>query len=40
MDSKNIMLMAFGPNGAYMIRYFTHENEAKAFVDAVSARIV
>lgn len=36
-DSKNIMLLAFGPANAFLIRYFQSEDEAKAFVDEVVA---
>lgn len=34
-DHTNIMIMAFGPESQYMLRYFTDENLAKAWIDEV-----
>lgn len=36
-DSERIMLMAFGPTSQFMIRYFTNEDLARAFVDEAAA---
>jgi len=36
-NSTNIMIMAFGPDGAFMMRHFVDEGAAKAWVDETTA---
>jgi hypothetical protein len=39
-DTIQILILAFGPEQEFQIRFFTDEVEAKAYIDAVSNRIV
>jgi hypothetical protein len=39
-DSEQIMILAFGPDSKFLIRYFMNDIDAKNFVDATSARVV
>ena len=36
-DSERIMILAFGPKGEFMLRYYTDEDNARCWVDEVIA---
>lgn len=38
-DSARIMIMAFGPNNNFLIRYFLEENKARAFIEEVTTPV-
>ena len=36
-DNTQIMIMAFGPNSQFLLRVYTDEDDAKAFIDEAAA---